>query len=284
MKITRTLIFIITIIFIIGQIGLTQEKKPCRDIPLVMLEKVQTKEMELFKSFFGKTYAKSVEIKSLMSGTITDIKVAVGDILTENWVLAEIDNTLAAEIKGINDNIKRWERILKQRQNWAERSKAAEDQAQRNIDKYKKDWTVKSEEAEKLKIKTTLPGTVDEILVNRGSPVDEGTVIAVITNNKVLLFNLKIATEDQGFLNIKDQIRINFTENNTTVTAEVLEISDNNILFFVNNDDQSLKAENEFTLDLLTNKDDQAVFISPTLILEDANGNHVYIPEYFLIR
>ena len=93
--------------------------------------------MELYKSFTGTTYPKSAEIKNLISGKISEIKVAVGDILSENWVIAQLDNALATEIQEIKDNITRWERILKQRQNWAERSQAAENQAQRNIDQFK---------------------------------------------------------------------------------------------------------------------------------------------------
>jgi|GEM_PF-2638206 len=281
MSIKKITILLFTCMILMIPLESADEKKPCRDIPLVMLEQIIIEEMELHKTFEVTTFPRTVELKSPRAGTLTAVKVAPGDIISENWEVGIIDNALADRIQTLEKNLERWKRTLKQRENWAERSAAAEDQAQRNIEELETELAETRQAAEEYRIQSPLSGTVTEIRVAEGDALKEGSVVAVIQNAKAMLFQAPLSLDERQTLRPGDELTVTLVRDNTVATARVEEITEDGVLFRIDNSDQLITEGTAVSLKILTDRDPEAEFISPGMILKDDQGSYVFVPEYY---
>jgi len=283
---TKKLIIKFTVfILVFSGMLFAKTNKECRKVPVVMIEKMVGEDFKIFKDFRGTTEAKTKEILSPLPGKVTELKISEGDLITKGWIIAIINDALSEEIEEIKTNLEKWEQILWNREHWKVRSEAAEAQAKRKIKEFKEQLEEKKKEAEKYKVKSTISGVVDKIMVEEGKEVEENSILAKIINKEILFAEIKISSQEKALFSQGDSIKAtaNVNGNEDTVTADVIKVNDNKAVLKLDNRDRRIKESSEIHFKLLFKEYNNAVFLSPSLMLSDETEGKffVYTPVYF---
>ena len=202
---------VFVIIILLAFTGLAVEKKNqkmCPKKPHVLIEKVKLNNFNEFKQFDLIFDFEKKEVKSNIGGVITKINVKQDELVSEGFILAEIDNALKDKIKTLDDEIKKWKRILWNRQHWKVRSPKAEKQAQDKIDKLnaEKDDLINKRDA--YLIKSTLAGKISKINYEENSSLSQGDTVFVLENKSVLLSVIENNELNDSLFKVGEQIKI----------------------------------------------------------------------------
>ena len=278
LKIVTVLLVAMSVLFVssYGQSEKAKEKK-CPKTVWVLVEKIKSSDFKEYKDFSANFSPEVVTVRSTASGKITDVRIAEGDLVSQDWILAVINNALEEEIKKLEADIATWETTLRKRRGWKVRSERAEKQAENKLEELRKQLEEVKSEASKYTIKSPIAGTVKSLNVEKEIEISQDTVIATIVNDKKLVATMSVAEEDKALLSSGQKILFKINGIEDGLYAEVVEIKDNDVFFVIDNSEK--KIEDSFTLEfrLLKKEYTDVVVLSKEQILKDENGSYVYM-------
>jgi multidrug efflux pump subunit AcrA (membrane-fusion protein) len=153
------LCLLLTTTIVFGQAVQKKEEKCPRTVKVLVGEIVGDTFLEYRDLEKGVLPDRTDNFTSIIPGGIKEIKTSVGkDVKTGDVLMVIDDAPIKKEIADARERIRRWQRILRKRENWAVRSPAAERQAKRNIKRYEDLVAAKQEELGKITIKSPVDG------------------------------------------------------------------------------------------------------------------------------
>lgn len=252
------------------------KNKKCPSKVMVLVEEIKGQKFTEYRDFQALFSPKKVEVKSPVTGTLTELKIAEGDLVSQDWEMFILNDALKKEITEAEKNKTSWERILKKREQWAVRSKRAEAQARNKVVEYTQLLEEKKAEAEKYKIKAAIEGTVKGIRIKQGDTLNEGDVICEIENIKEVYATLEVAPEDMTLFSLEQTVTGKFTELPNEYTAKVVAIEGNTVKLMIENVYKTIKEGNTFHFKLVKNEFEDAVVLEESRLLKDDVGPFVY--------
>ncbi|MCK4836288.1 MAG: biotin/lipoyl-binding protein, partial [Candidatus Aminicenantes bacterium] len=166
-----------------------------------------------------------LEVRSLISGSISEVLVKPGDRVKLGQLLIRLDSSeLEQEMKDLEDSLKKWKKILYNREHWKVRSEAAEKQAKRKISEFQEEISPKQNRISQKQIHSLIGGIVIDIVVE-DKMVKENMVVARIGNDAVLKIILSVGEElslgEFERLQEGEKISLTFKKLNMACSGEV---------------------------------------------------------------
>jgi membrane fusion protein (multidrug efflux system) len=214
---------------------------------------------------------------SPIPGGIKEIKTPVGSDVKTNDVLMMLDDApIKKEIADAKENISRWKRILRKRENWAVRSPEAENQAKKNIKSYEVLLTEKLEKLGKMIIKSPVDGRIDSLNVKQGDHISKDFVLGTIVNInqvKILLdqFTDKVTNGQKIKIKIKGLSQI--------FTGVVQKTDDGSTYIVIQNNDKKILHGMNAHFRILFKEHKNVVVLPEEQFSKDDGGVFVYIAK-----
>jgi membrane fusion protein (multidrug efflux system) len=253
--------------------GQESEEVKCPRKVKVLAKEIKGTDFSEYSHFSAEFKPESIEAKAVVSGKITDLKVSEGDLVSQDWVIAVIDNALADQIKIQEDEVNKWQRILKARQNWKERSERAEVQAQRMIEEASARLEELKANAEDRMIKSPVSGQIRSLNVEKDAEVGEGAVVAVVVNDKKMLAVVAVGPEDRALFSEGQQIPL---EPDGDIYAVVVDVGEGDVTLAIDNSAKKLEGTAALTFKRLKKEYQDVVVLPKGKILQDEGGSFVY--------
>lgn len=236
----------------------------------VLVQKIETDVFKEYREFKVNFRPRSAVARTAIAGTVTDIKVSDGDLVSEGFVLVMLNEGLETEAVEAEAELARWEKILWNREHWKERSPAAEAQAKSKIEEARARLEEIKARAPQTSVTAPLSGTV-ELMVVPGTEVEAGTEVARVTNSRLKVTDLKVDPADLGLFPLGSEVDLG-----NGWTAEVAGVENNVVHLAVVDPAERLGAE-PISFKLLKREEADAVVISEDQALSDDAGDHVFV-------
>jgi RND family efflux transporter MFP subunit len=258
--------------------GAAQESQESEEVKCPRKVKILVKEIKgtdfsEYSHFSAEFKPESIEVKAVVSGKVTELKVSEGDLVSRDWVIAVIDNALADQIKTQEDEVNKWQRTLKARQNWKERSERAEAQAERKIEEASARLEELKANAEDRMIKSPVSGQIRSLSVEKDAEVGEGAAVAVVVNDKKMLAVTPVDEEDKTLFSEGQQISL---EPAGEITAVVVAVDEGDVTLAIDNSDKKLGGVAALEFKRLKKEYQDVVVLPKGKILQDEGGSFVY--------
>jgi RND family efflux transporter MFP subunit len=214
---------------------------------------------------------------SPIAGGIKEIKTTVGSDVKAGDVLMAIDDApIKKEIADAKETIRRWQRILRKRENWAVRSPAAENQAKRNIKKYEDLVAKIQEKLEKIIIKSPVDGRINTLNVKQGDHISADFVLGTIVNIDRVKILLDQFTDK---VNNGQKIKIKIKELSQTVTGVVQKTDDGSTYIVIQNSGKKILHGMNTHFRILFKEHKNVVVLPKEQFSKDDGGVFVYIAQ-----
>lgn len=245
----------------------------------VEVKKIAGQQFEEYKAFKAVVSPETAVVKALVSGVVTDVKVAEGNLVSKNLGLLVIDDALAKEIAALEAEVKKNKTVLRRRQGWKERSPQAEAQAERWVKESEAKLAEKKAAVADYIIEAPMDGKIKSLKVEKGSEVTAGDVLAEIENTGKMLAKIMVKGNDSALFSEGREITVVFKEIKEKYTAVVAGISGDKVLLSIDNKVKEIKANYNFMFKLLKEQHKDAVVVGKSAILKDDSGPYVFKAE-----
>jgi len=236
----------------------------------VLVKKVETGTFYQYKHFAADFHPKTAVAKTMIAGTVTDIKVSDGDLVSEGFVLIMLNEGLEEEARKAEAELARWKKILWNREHWKERSPNAEAQAKRKIAEAQTQLDEAKAAAPKASVPAPISGTV-ELMVVPGTEVEAGAEVAKVTDRRLKVAKLEVDADDLGLFPVNGKIELG-----DGMTAVVARVEDQVVCLNVA-DPADRFGDGSKSFKLLKREESDAVILSQNRILQDDAGTHVFV-------
>lgn len=250
----------------------TEEVK-CPKKVKILAKEIKGTDFNEYRHFSADFKPESIDVKTSVSGKVTDLRVSEGDLVSQDWVIAIVDNALQDQLKTQEGEVSKWQRILKARQNWKERSPRAEAQAQKKVEEESAKLEEMKVNAQDRMIKSPIAGQVVSLPVEKDAEITEGTIFAKIVNSKKMLAVVPIDEEDRALFSVGQQIVL---QSDAEAYAKVIAIGDGSVTLFIDNSDKKFDSAATLKFKLLRQAYQDAVVLTKSNVLEDDGGSFVY--------
>lgn len=213
----------------------------------------------------------------LIPGGIKEIKTTVGSDVKTGDVLMVIDDApIKKEIADARERIRRWQRILRKRENWAVRSPAAERQAKRNIKRYEDLVAKKQEELGKIIVKSPVNGRIDTLNVKQGDHISADFVLGTIVNIDQVKILMDQYTDK---VNNGQKIKMKIKEISQIFTGVVQKTDDGSTYIVIQNSDKRILHGMNTQFRILFKEHKNVVVLPEEQFSKDDEGVFVYIAK-----
>lgn len=245
----------------------------------VEVAKIIGQQFEEYKAFKANVFPEVTAVKSLVDGQITDVKVSAGDLVSKNLEMLIINDGLAKEIKALEEELKKNQRVLRARQGWKERSAKAEQQAE--------GW-VKESEAKLAEKKAAVPdyiiiapdeGKIKSLKVGKDDEISAGDVLAEIENTAKMFAAVLVSAEEKAMFSAGQEIGVMIKETDAKYKAVVAKIAEDKIVLLVENRVKEIKENYTLIFNLLQKEHKDVVVLPKSKILKDDTGIYVFKVE-----
>lgn len=220
----------------------------------------------------------TAELKAAVDGKVKEVFFKAGDPVKSGDILLTLDATvLDKAISEAKTAAADWEKTLKTRKNWKERSERAEKQAEEKLGEAKAKLAALLEKAELYAIKSGIDGQVTMLDTVAGMDVVAGTVLAVVVNEGIMKF--AIAGDEVSHLSDREKVFVRFEALATGMNGEVAMLGANQAEIILDNADRKLSAGSTAELKILKKEYSDVVVLKQEQILQDGAGAHVYLAE-----
>ncbi len=250
------------------------EEVKCPKKVKVEVTKIEGSNFSEFAHFSATFKPEKVDVKSTVAGKVTDVKVTVNDIISEDWVIAVIGNALASELKAQEKELANWKKVLWTRQHWKTRSKKAEAQAQAKIDATAKKIEELKAKAADYTLVSKLAGQVTELNIAKDGDVEAGSVVATIVNEKKLIGAIKVDGETRGLFSKGQKIGLE-SDSAKKAVAEVVNVGADKVCLVIDNTAKTFKAM-EAKFKLFKKEYENVVVVPKCKVYKDDQGLFVY--------
>ena len=233
-------VFIVLLIVIFTLLPLNGEDASNMKSFGVKTIKVKSTDITTIFNLSGKVVVnREFVIKSPNAGVIARVHVIDGEWVTKGEKIITFNKEQINKVikQNLND-IKKWEKILKQRQNWKVREKSAEDNAKKNIKDHKADLEINREFLKNPVVKTGGEGKVLRIK-SKGDKVSIGSELAVIVDDYVM--KIKISSDNEAYFFKGMRLDVEFPGGNFKKTGRV-GTDGNDMTIFVSNSDLKIRS------------------------------------------
>lgn len=217
--------------------------------------------------------SRDTEVKNGIAGVIKKIEKPIGSSVKTGDVILTIDTSkIEKEIADADAELKKWKRILFQREHWKVRSERAEVVAKRNRDAAQE--TLDKAQAKLALCTVTSPadGTVGTLNANEGDHVSEGFVVG----NVVDVQQVKVAlTTHADKVTDGQKIKIKLKELNTAVKGTVQK-NDEGTFILMDNPEGKILVGMTANFKVLFKEHKDVVVLAKDKILKDDGGAFVY--------
>ncbi len=184
----------------------------------------------------------------------------------------ELDNALADAIATQEQEIATWKKILKRRSNWKERSPKAEAQAKRKIKQAMDQVAELKAGIAARQLTAPIPGRVENLSVEEGEDVEEGSVVAVLINDNLMLARIPIDANEAALFNAGREITMG---DGMVVTVHA--VTDGQVTLSIENSDKKIKAGDSIHFKILRKRYSEAIVLSREQLLQDEAGHFVFV-------
>lgn len=214
---------------------------------------------------------------SPLAGGIKEIKTTAGSDVKTGDVLMVIDDApIKKEVADAKESIRRWQRILKKRENWAVRSPGAENQAKQNLKRYEDLVAEKQEVLGKTIIKSPVNGRIDTLNVKEGDHISADFVLGTIVNIDQVKILLDQYTDK---VNNGQKIKIKIKELSQTVKGVVQKTDDGSTYIVIQNSDKKILHNMNTHFRILFKEHKNVVVLPKEQFSKDDGGVFVYIAK-----
>ncbi|MDY0296817.1 MAG: outer membrane beta-barrel protein [Acidobacteriota bacterium] len=236
----------------------------------VLVEKVAAQTFSEYKRFVAFFSPAAAVASTAIAGTVTDIKVSDGDLVSEGYVLVVLNEGMDAESKAAETELDQWKKTLWKREHWKERSPAAESQAREKIKEIEERLAEIKARAPETSVLAPQTGTV-ELLVVPGTEVEAGTPVARVTNPRLKVAELKVEPQDLELFPLGEDIDLG-----NGIKAIVQSIENDIVRLGVVDAEETFGAQS-VSFNRLKLEENDAVVLSKDQVLSDDSGNHVFV-------
>jgi len=229
-----------------------------------------------YKVFQSKVNPEMIAVKSLVDGKVTDVKVAEGDLVSKGLEIFVLNEGLAAEIKSLEVDLKKWKRTLFLRKNWKVKSPKAEKQAESKIEKIKADIEARKAAVSDYTITAPADGKIKALKMEKGNDVQAGSVVAVIENKAKVVALLEVSAEDQALFSQGQVIPVLISKLEGEYEAQVEKVAGNKVVLAIPNKAREIKEDYAIKFKLLKKEHADAVVLPVQIIQKDDTGAFVY--------
>lgn len=242
----------------------------------VQVEKINSSEFTIYKNFTAEFLTEVIAVNSKVAGAVTKLSVSVGDELSKDFPIAQINNALADDIAKAEKDKKSWERKLWQRENWKVRSAKAEAQAKNKIQELTSALEELQGKVNDYIILSPVQGQVKSLNVSQGQTIEEGTLLIEIVNPKKEIGQVSISGNDGQLFSNVSEIPVKIDGSDSGLKAQVKKISADQVTLII--EDISNQIEKDFSMDFSLEKEtlQDVVVLHQSKLLSDENGHFVY--------
>lgn len=189
MKFTTVIILLLSVLLTVpAMFGDTGEEKPekCPGKVSVLVEKVTPSSFLEYRELEKRVLpSRDNELKNAIAGVIKKVEKTIGSEVKTGDVILTIDTAkIEKEIAEANAELKKWKRILFQREHWKVRSAGAENQAKVNVTAAQGALKNAEEKRVLCTVKAPADGMIGTLNANEGDHVSEGYVIGNVVDVK----------------------------------------------------------------------------------------------------
>lgn len=253
------------------------EAPKCPKRVKVEVSQVEGSSFVEYKEFSAVFSSEMQDIISTVSGKITSLNVAEGNIVSQGYEIAVINNALQKEIKDAEAEITKWEKILKARQNWAVRSPRAEEVAQQKVDAAKAARDELVAAAQKYTIVSDIHGKIASLSVEKDGDVAENGLIARIINEQRKVATINVGSEDLELFAVGQQVQLSSDASGTATSAKVVGIAENKVSLSIHDPQKEIPESTGFTFSLEKKQYQNVVVINDRYIQKDDDGSFVFV-------
>jgi len=251
--------------------------KKCPKKVKVQVKDVSTQTFMEYK-YFKKPIApaKEVQIPSPTDEKIVEVLVNPGDEVKKDQLLLKYDTEKILEkLTDAEGELKLWKQKLFKREHWKVRSTPAENQAKRHIASAETAIKENTELLKQMEIKAPLDGKVT-FIAEKDSTVPTGKTAVTIVNSSVMKINLP--NSDQNLFQDEQRIILSFKKFDLSYVGRVQK-KDNELNIVIENETFKLKEGWIANFRILLKKHENAITISPNMLIEDEKGKFLYLVD-----
>jgi len=278
MNFKKTAIFLLAMLamVVLSMAATDTVKAECPKKVDVVLETVKAAVFMEYQ-FSGQGQAESVAIKSPVSGLLSEIKVSEGSLVDAGQDLVVMNAGMSEEIKKLEEAAAKAKKILTARQNWKEKSEKAIQNAAQDYKNAQDLVNEKKAQANQI-VKAPLAGIV-HLIMAVGSETSANDVLLEISNPRQMQFQISLTASDRGSLAVGDKFVGTTDGISGAVEAEVIEVSNAQAIFRVNNTENQVKEGVFFIFKKVEAQHAGAIVIPATAVQHDSLGDFVYVAE-----
>lgn len=219
--------------------------------------------------------AGDTEIKNTVAGIIKKVEKPVGSEIKAGDVILTLDTEkIEKDIADANVEIKKWKRILWERENWKERSEAAENQAKQQIKRNEEVLEKAEAKLPRCAITSPVDGMLGTLNANEGDHISEGYVIANVVDVQKVKIDLSQYADN---VTNGQEIEIRLKELSQTAAGIVQkDDSGRGTFIFIDNQDRKILIGMTAAFRVLLKKHKDVVVVPEEKLLRDDGGVFVY--------
>lgn len=219
--------------------------------------------------------ARDTEVKNALAGIIKKIEKPVGSAVKTGDVILTLDTAkLEKEIADAKAEIKRWKRILWQREHWKERSESAENQAKRRIKRNEEALAKAEAKLPQCTVTSPVDGMLAALKANEGDHISEGYVIANVVDVQKVKITLTRYVDN---VTNGQKIKILLKELSQTVEGVVQkDDAGRGTYIFIDNQDRKILIGMTAAFRVLLKEHKDVVVLPEEKFLRDDGGAFVY--------
>jgi RND family efflux transporter MFP subunit len=277
MKFTAVTILLLSLLLTVSPVfGAAPEEKPekCPGKVGVVVEKVTpTIFMEYGELEKRVLPSRDNEMKNAVAGVIKKVEKSIGSEVKTDDVILTIDTAkIDKEIADANAELKKWKRVLFQREHWKVRSEGAEKQAKANVSAAEEALKEAEERRAQCSIKAPADGIIGTLNANEGDHVSEGYVVGNIVDVKQVKVSLTTHAEK---VSDGQKIEIAIKELSQTVEGTVRKNEEGTFIIMDNSEGKILVGMTA-VFKVLFKEHKDVVVLTSGKCLKDESGVYVY--------
>jgi outer membrane protein W len=240
----------------------------------VVVETVKPARFLEYQLFSGQGLAEVVAVKSPVAGMLSDVKVSEGSLVDLGQELLVLKAGTEAEIKKLEAAATQAKKVLAARQGWKEKSEKAIQSAEKSY----QEAVDRLNEKKARVVKSPVAGIARQVM-GSGSEVAADAVLLEISNPRLMIFKMPLADGRTAAPAIGDRFSGMAVGSDNAIEAEVVAVSEGQVIFQVQNDENQVKEGVNYTFKKLLAEHDDAIAIPTKVIQNDSLGDFVYVAE-----
>lgn len=253
-----------------------EEAKKCPKTVKVLVEKV---EKGNFQEYMDVTAGirpwKTVDFNSPIAATIKTLNAAVGATVNKGDSIARLDDEpINKAIAEAEANVKKWKRILWQRENWKVRREASEKQAKGKLEEFEEVLASKQDELNALDIKAPITGRLDVLNAKEGDFISKDFLLGKM----VQMDKVKIPLSNyMDNVNDGEKIVVTVKELSREVTGVVKKDGQGRAFMIIDNSANLQLHGKSAKFRVLKEEHKDVVTLPEGKIMKDGSGSFVYV-------